>query len=1767
MSVPNAFLPRATEDAQLQSYKSLDDQLRQQALDGKAADRGRRITARYAKYPWLSPGIATAYNKWEEQYGRTAARSLASTAFDSAMSGGTPADPSAASGPASFAQSNVQPDLEKLVATKDFQAQVKRFQARKMVRDSSDDSFFSSVANTVSDAADYVPGVGAIKGIAEGKSAGEVLLRAVPGAKAAVDIDSALNQGASQIPGVGPAIKGISRTAFTAMESPYQEVQAAASDVLGHVVGGFQQAAQSTATGQAPSTPDQGNNLTSSAPDTNGLVLGGGNPFGSSTGAIALQRLINGQNVDLGSGYLPGGEVTKEHERRVRDVAAFYYDHQKHFATPGRIFASVVTEPGSDPYNILSGSLDALAQIKGDPTLLAGGYLEDVKAARKGFDVTPEELDNAGAVRTWWRSTTHGPTVDVYLDEQKKGGLLLNDLSQNYAGKPEMLTDLARRTKWQWPADVYASIINTPNGDRDTVRQIMGQALGAQIAEQPRLGSFSAKMANKFGQVAAFAEIPSVQNDLDALSGPNGSMRSIYNHALGLGLTDEQISTHLNDIVGAAGRVERAEGVKQFFNMEGDALRNLGLPESEVQKHSRFVQDEMQAAKEYFGGNIARGDAVPGTMIDGSMKPIDGPYLPSEYLSNKIWLPQLFGPDGRNRALAKYGRIMGMAGTGFTDLEGNEGATALAESAYRAVADNLHGANTWAINAQNQYWKPVALLRGAWTVRVIGEEQVRMAMAGYDSMFHHPISYFAKLIGSDSQAEKDLLKDAADQGAMRYAQEASFGLNARTDKQYGRIVHRLQEVATPEDANHAKYWADTLTRYNNDPLMQPLAAELANNTDSTNALENFTERFMVGDLSGHRADLGTSTKLLNQGMDTTTDAGAQAYVDGLYDRLQFNTGGDPDLINTVANGTYKADVAAMGQAKGLKGTAVSLDGATGEIVQHSKGKSIAHVLFDDGHDEKVPLDELDLAAGSEPKILSRHADGVNVDNQFIAHLASKDEAIKPANIPGLTTIRDRTQTKNYDRVVQTLFAGLMDIPTTKLSRGPAFTEAYLNELERLLPHMDGAGQQDALAHAAEILHQGEGARGLILRGKYKDLEKAAAGASTVDGLSFDEADGIAKGHGLDSMRELLYDQHKANRTLKNLQLLFPFGEAFKEMIGSWGRIIAEKPITTARKFQIGVNAARGANPFEFLPGGSPYKGRGFFYNDPSRQGAEMFAYPFSATVNSNLFGVPVEQVAPVQGLSMGLNLMPGVGPVVSFPAMQLMNRFMSDPKWDPIREFLSPYGSKEPTPLVEGAFQQVMPSWMRKVVTAWDGGTLGDAQSAKVLNSLTMDIASAGFINGTYDSHTQEGMRKGVNDAFKKAKMLYAFQGTFQFGAPATPSFDFIADPKGGKARRFGILRDAYYKLVDEDQQNNTHDAAAKFINRFGENAMFAVGPKTLGSSFGGATTEKQYDWIRKNPDTADKYPLTYKEFAPPAKEGDPHSYDADIRDLASGAKTLPSLKDWAARTNNYLGTLWYDQIRRTIGLKYGETGSRVQQMFLADKRTEIANAYPGFRAVASDNTRVPNAVHELITASSDPTLRKSNPKLLSALSEYVATREAANQAARARGRIGDSTRPGFASSQDTADLRFALRAKAEELGKKSPQFLSLWQDVFDREMKDDEDGPTPTVGGRGRGAVITGQNASTGSEGGLPVETRNGGVAQTQRDAERQKVSFKPTEKNAATVTGPRDLSTPEKKQLSKYQAQYPEGDVTITREKGTLMYHLPDGTKKPFQAKPVSA
>ena len=111
--------------------------------------------------------------------------------------------------------------------------------------------------------------------------------------------------------------------------------------------------------------------------------------------------------------------------------------------------------------------------------------------------------------------------------------------------------------------------------------------------------------------------------------------------------------------------------------------------------------------------------------------------------------------------------------------------------------------------------------------------------------------------------------------------------------------------------------------------------------------------------------------------------------------------------------------------------------------------------------------------------------------------------------------------------------------------------------------------------------------------------------------SLDEIDEIAKADALGFVKDLLYDVTEGNQFFDAFRLVFPFGDAWAEVLTRWGRLVAENPQLPDR-FRQGIRAGRNLD----LDG----DGVGLFHEND--RGEEVFDFPLSVVLMEHAPGGP-----------------------------------------------------------------------------------------------------------------------------------------------------------------------------------------------------------------------------------------------------------------------------------------------------------------------------------------------------------------------------------------------------------------------------------------------------------------------------------------------------------------------------------------------------------------
>ena len=148
---------------------------------------------------------------------------------------------------------------------------------------------------------------------------------------------------------------------------------------------------------------------------------------------------------------------------------------------------------------------------------------------------------------------------------------------------------------------------------------------------------------------------------------------------------------------------------------------------------------------------------------------------------------------------------------------------------------------------------------------------------------------------------------------------------------------------------------------------------------------------------------------------------------------------------------------------------------------------------------------------------------------------------------------------------------------------------------------------------------------------------------------------MAKGFGVDQTKKLLYDITEQRRFWETSRWLFPFGNAYQEVLTTWLGIMKANPQVAARTGTIWDGAAQENDAF------GP-TGKGIFYKNPIN-GQVVFNYPGTGLLQDWMFkdapnqDVRVNMPVYAESINIAAGLLPGFGPVVQIPAAYFFKNF------------------------------------------------------------------------------------------------------------------------------------------------------------------------------------------------------------------------------------------------------------------------------------------------------------------------------------------------------------------------------------------------------------------------------------------------------------------------------------------------------------------------------
>lgn len=1251
---------------------------------------------------------------------------------------------------------------------------------------------------------------------------------------------------------------------------------------------------------------------------------------------VAAGDLLGHREVDVGDGLFvdPNSGVRQELLKRQRERGLI----GDHAVTLGRWAADTVFEPDTLAFNALSGSVDTLVAIKGDPANIALTKYAKIKEADQLF------TESGGLLGM--RKTVSPAAVDKFWDDPEKGGKVAAwvaghdktyDIWEGFNRKlpVDVAHTLARTTD---PAEV-ADILRPLSGGvlrqkPDPFKVVSGGALGVgglggETPADIRLGVKRSAQQYRINNI-----VPMSKWDLeDATDSVVQTERFLRN----VKAPDSMVYDFVDRMAGAADRNERYQILDDLMGgTKGLLVTKWGVSPEKARRLTSLFSDTQTEMRKWFVDEIGTGQNVLNrqTMIGDTLVDAPSPHLLDEFIGRFVPMPD---PRELRRVTSRLRPIL-----------------ATKDAQQRLPLAMLN-------SLQDQVWKPMQLLRGAWTLRVIGEEQIRMAAAGLDSTFRHPLSALALVTGKKDVAP--LIDDG--RGLLeRWDDAEQFRASLTHGRgKFGVDPHRVKTgdwVIVPKDPEHMTQYLDglgsELAQLHNDTI----ARVVARAPSFDQAVED------VANGPG-RSALVTLSKAAEDPRFLEDPEFLRGYVESVQRRISIKTGDHPDLLEAVRTGR-------------LNGQPLS--------------------LLEQGRAELNPKAVRQLADYADHTPSAVKAQRVKYE---------KGDAAK----------------QRLDRIVEGMFGTLMSRPTNYLSRSSAFKQFYYQRVPELMPLATLDAQQAALeaARAANVD-----------KGVLKAME---AGRSTTGELTLDHIDELAKGHALDETRKLLYDVSEKSQFFDAMRLVFPFGEAWKEVLGRWAHLMSSRPQNIRRLQQV-IQAARGEGLQETISGvtGDPVNGGFFHKND---RGEEVFTYPGSTLLTSKMIGVPIPLVGRTSGLNLVGQIYPALGPMMSIPVAAMIP---DKPKYDGIRDALFPFGPPG-SPIDAKTW---LPPWVKRILQPSDN----DADNTRLYTNTVDDVAKYLASTGKYDLHTQEGMSKLMEDANDKAGQFNMLRGLSSYFAPSAPTPEWLIQDKTGNVTAAAVLATEYRSLQAQERDGTIPSASQAFLDQYGTEPFLVMQSKTQSVSYGYPTDSKGLDWMRNNPDLEGKFPNVFGYFAPQSADPNDFSYNAYLRAISTGAKKPLSLEQFVKLGMARLASVQYDEARQQVQNISGGKPSDDQRAWLRSLQDALIREYPGYGESLhgglglNERADKEQRVREVTMAVKDP--RIASTEAGQAAAEYLQAREQAQARATADGLAG------FQTAKAARPIRDWLRQLGAALVREHPTFAPLWEQLFDSEMNADTD-------------------------------------------------------------------------------------------------------------------
>jgi hypothetical protein len=1127
---------------------------------------------------------------------------------------------------------------------------------------------------------------------------------------------------------------------------------------------------------------------------------------------------------------------------------------------------------------------------------------------------------------------------------------------------------------------------------------ITGRAASA-YAKMPWMGKMYQEINRSLGTVIGNGKLVH-SSDTDAL------VETVINYARAAKVAPAVIDDLVQSIVYAddasnAGYTATAKLFDEILRANIDKTR---VDEKTLRELTRVFENGRTEMGNYWANQHVRGAKLDYVLMNGKKVTISGPHVDSELLNSAVYFPpikDILNEISLANRLLKLGVI---------------------KNSLDFISNNV--------------WKRIVLVRPAYVVRNIAEEQIRVLASGHISFFNNPLAAVGMWLGRETSSnpvrrllaafdpykhtitdESFKLGNAADEFAMEIAaHDAQYQylkmLQERNVSAFDSDLARVQSTQGYDVRafGHPRWWEGLANEIR--ILRESTAARtvaLTKPGEEQKAIDFLLrgkgkaewDNFVAAQPKENRAfwlsDEGVRTYLYTGKNVDGEDVSLALRIFQVAGREGFSAAAIRQLI---ATGRYEGAGVSIVVPSSFDTAANSINNAE-EVGKVGKSIKDSNQIF--------------------AQQLREAFDGQGDWDNILYKIPKKSTILKgEGNI--------------FDRITGSFF----NISTKfekQTTMGPEWRQSYWDAIHSLSYGLDADAISRLESIAKKSLSPLKSWDGKPIGSTHKvwDTFKTAKGTGTI---TADEAHAYASTVANKRVAELFYDASRKRLIAHQVRLIAPFAQAWGNTIGAWSKLAANNPndIYKIAKSLQWLSKPDSSSLYSLTDAKDIYDpNQGFFYNDPETNERRFFVPFMSTGLNflSNVTGMkglstqgPVAFSTTPQSFNFAFasgTTLPGFGIGVTLP-LTVLDRFGANPLnllpplWkDKVNKVLYPFGEVDTSAgFVEGFF--LTPNYRRLLAPVLGEAAYGSA-FAPTLNYLAT--------GGDYDLDNLDDQARLLKDADRFAKMFTMFRGFFGFFSPFPLTMEALTTKDDGSV----ALSSALYKDFREMEVaagGDKNKAYADFLDLYGPNYIFAI----IGYTSGSATNLYSYELLRDNPDVADKYPDTYGYIYP-------------------GGGLSQEMMRWEKKRGNRTVLKKDEIIEKVTRIRYFAAKDRLLTRSAAegwtkDQYDEALSALGDSYAARGLSITTDYFKDARVQAQIDGILKDErflDSDAVQGLRDYVYLRKIALQAA---GRDPNST----LAIKGAEPQRIWLAEKAQEILARNPEFQKFFYTFFKSELE-----------------------------------------------------------------------------------------------------------------------